>query len=263
MMFDLMSEEDLACLREFIDAGNGEAMYEYASDHEYVFESADEYIAMLEKSVEAGYHLAAEELAYIFENGKSASFSGKEFSVPINEDKARKFNELATILKKHWENANEGRILVCDFYGWLQLRCGKNNFDASYLFPYFPCDILQMCIESLDNGTFMSEWFSDENHGHNISEELVEGTPHLFIRWQDDEKVDQCAEFPRYTPKAFAKQIADDIEANYFGFAYFMTSCDGGGLKDAVEKLKQGVSRLRVLLGSKKQLNNDEGGILT
>lgn len=33
MMFDIMSEEDIACLREFMDSGNGEAIYEFAEDN--------------------------------------------------------------------------------------------------------------------------------------------------------------------------------------------------------------------------------------
>ena len=33
MMHDLMSREDLDCLREFMDAGNGEAIYECVEEN--------------------------------------------------------------------------------------------------------------------------------------------------------------------------------------------------------------------------------------
>ena len=33
MIHKIMSEEDLACLQEFIDAGNGEAIYEYVDEN--------------------------------------------------------------------------------------------------------------------------------------------------------------------------------------------------------------------------------------
>ncbi len=249
MVLSLMSEEDLTCLHEFIAAGNGEAMYEYAVDNEYVFDSARDYIAMLEKSVEAGCPLAAEELACIFQTGKSDSFIEKEFAFPVDEEKAQTFKRLATILEEQREKASIGRVLFCDFFGWMQLRFGELKFDASYIFPSFPRSLLDMCIARADDGKLMSEWFSDEEHRYDICEEVVDGVPHLFIHWKDDDNEDHCAQFPDYDFISFATHIADDIESNYFGCAYFMT-CEGMGLHNAAKDLKQRVAVLRLLLKS-------------
>lgn len=66
--------------------------------------------------------------------------------------------------------------------------------------------------------------------------------------WKDDDKRDRCTEFPDFDFARFAAQVADDIESNYFGFAYFMTQCDGIGLSRALKELKQGVAKLRSLI---------------
>ena len=97
----------------------------------------------------------------------------------------------------------------------------------------------------------MTEWFSDEDQGRDIVEEIVEGRPRLFVRWRDYEKNDHSVEFPDYEYKKFAVQVANDIESNYFGFASFMTRCDGPGLHDAATRLKNGVDKLRRLLETK------------
>lgn len=54
MLFDRMSDEDVMCLHEFMDAGNGEAMYESVEGGMEGIHSADEYVALLKKSVDAG-----------------------------------------------------------------------------------------------------------------------------------------------------------------------------------------------------------------
>ncbi len=252
MLINHMSEDDIACLREFMDAGNGEAIFDYYQADGHPCVDADEAISLLTKSVEAGFHLAAEELAYLFGEGKSTNVDSddEKYLVHKDEEQANKYKALAEKLNERWERSNAGKILVSDFYGWVQLRCGEKIFYASYLYPSFPMSMLQMCIDRLEKDQLLSEWFSDEDQGHDIIEEMVDDRPRLFIRWKDDELKEHCDEFPNYDFRAFAEQIVNDIESNIFGFADFMTSCDGIGLRKAVQQLKQGVSRLRVLLES-------------
>ena len=256
MIHKIMSEEDLACLQEFMDAGNGEAVYEYVDENPGV--AGDGRIALLKKSADLGFHLAAEELAWMYGSERGACV-GDDFGVQADEAEARKYNELANVLERRWENSNKGRILVCAFDGWMEIRCGGEVFCNSYLFPSFPVKVLQACINRLEKGELMFVWFSDEEYGHDISEEIVDGTDHLFIHWKDDEKKDRCTEFPDFDFARFAAQVADDIESNYFGFAYFMTQCDGIGLSRALKELKQGVAKLRPLLVSESQSMNEEG----
>jgi len=246
MMMWCMSEEDIASFREFMDSGNGDAMYGYTEDNGSAFHTGDEYVALLKKSADAGCYLAAEELSYLFGGGE-ASEGGFKFHK--DEEKACKYEKLAKELRLRREKLSEGRILTCDYYGWIDFRCGENTFSASYIFPSFPVNILQMCIDKLEKGGLMSEWFSDENHHYDISEELVDGIPRLFILWNDDENRKQVAEFPNYEFKSFATRLADDIEADYFGFAYFMTT-EGIGFANAIKDLKQTVAELRTALKS-------------
>lgn len=259
MLFDRMSDEDVMCLHEFMDAGNGEAMYESAEGGMEGIHSADEYVALLKKSVGAGCYRAAEELACLYAQGERLRFDGNEFVVSADEEESCKYDRLAEVLKGRWEASNRGRILVGDFDGWMQIRCGEQEFLNSYLFPDIPSRLLSMCIDRLEKGILMSEWFSDENHGHDISEEIVDGTPRLFIRWKDDDKRDHCSEFPGYSPARFAAQMAADIESDYFGFSYFMTACEGGGLCRSVKELKQKVSRLKSLLNEEAPPHRSRG----
>ena len=262
MMIYCMTDDDIACLREFMDAGNGRAIFAYYEADGYPCGNVDEAISLLKKSAEAGFHLAADELADLFGKGGSTNWCSddEKYLVHKDEEQANKFGPLAEKLRERWEQSNAGRILVSDFYGWVQLRCGEKIFYASYLFPSFPMSILQMCIDRIEKGKLLSEWFSDENHGHDIIEEMVNGRPRLFIRWKDDEQKEHSDAFPNYDFRAFAEEIAKDIEADIFGFADFMTSCDGRGLREAVQQLKSGLSRLRVLLESPRQLNNGNAG---
>ena len=257
MMFDIMSDDDIECLHEFMDAGNGEAIYEFAEDNPKDVHSVDECIALLKKSVDAGCHLAAEELAYLYAKGENISFCRNDFTVPVNVEEAHKYEKLAEHLRNRLEESNKGRILVCGFNGWMQIRCGEKVFWNSYIFPGVPTRLLLMCINRLEKGVLMAEWFSDEDHGYNISEEVVDGKHHLFIRWKDDENKDQCVEFADYNPMHFASQIADDIESNYFGFSYFMTT-EGSGLGSALSNLKTKIAKLRSLLVAESQSKNDE-----
>ena len=91
-----MSEEDLACLREFMDAGNGEAIYEYVEENPGV--AGDERIALLKKSSDLGFHLAAEDLAWLYGSERGACV-GDDFGVQADEAEARKYNELADVLE--------------------------------------------------------------------------------------------------------------------------------------------------------------------
>ena len=246
MLMDYMSEEDIASLREFMDAGNGDAMYEYVSDNGGAFHDGNEYVSLLKKSASAGCYPAAEDLAYCFGEGKTVD---GDFEITKDEAASRKYEELAETLKIRRQEFGLGRILTCDYYGWIDFHCGETTFSASYIYHSFPLYILQMCIDKLAKGGLMSEWFSDEDHGYNISEELVDGIPRLFIRWEDDENKKQVAEFPDYEFISFATRLANDIEADYFGFAYFMTT-EGIGFADAVNDLKQTVTELRTALKS-------------
>ena len=258
MLMSYMSEEDIASLREFMDAGNGDAMYEYTVDNGAAFHTGDEYVALLKKSADAGCYLAAEELAYLFRDGEATE---GEFKFQKDEEKSRKYEELAKTLEQRRRKSNESRILSYDFYGWVDIRWGENTFSASYVFPSFPLYILQMCIDKLAKGGLMSEWFSDEEHRYDISEELVDGIPRLFIRWEDDERRKRVAEFPGYEFRSFATRLVDDIEADYFGFAYFMTT-EGIGFADAINDLKQTVVELRAVL-KRKGLELTDGAELT
>ena len=251
MMITIMSDDDIACLKEFMDAGNGEAIYEFAEDNPKDVHSADEYIALMKKSADAGCHLAAEDLAYSFEKGKIIRFCGNDFSMPVDEEEARKYNRLAEVLKDRWEESNKGKILVCDFNGWMQIRCGGHVFWNSYIYYDVPICFLSMCINKLESGAPLAEWFCDEDNGYNISEEDVGESTRLVIRWKDDDMKDQYAEFPDYDFERFAAQIATDIESNYFGFALFMTRCDGYELCMMTKELKENVAKLRSLLGSR------------
>ena len=246
MLMSYMSEDDIASLREFIDAGNGDAMYEYISDNGGAFHDGNEYVSLLKKSASAGCYPAAEDLAYCFREGKSVDV---DFEIPKDEAASRKYEELAETLKIRRQELGLGRILTCDYYGWIDFHCGETTFSASYIYHSFPVYILQRCIDKLETGGLMSGWFSDEDHGYNISEELVDGIPRLFIRWEDDERRKRVAEFPDYEFRPFATRMADDIEADYFGFAYFMTTA-GIGFTDAVNDLKQTVAELRTALKS-------------
>ena len=259
MLFDRMSDEDVMCLHEFMDAGNGEAMYESAEGGMEGIRGADEYVALLKKSVGAGCYRAAEELACLYAQGERLRFDGNEFVVSADEEESCRYDRLAEVLKGRWEASNRGRILVGDFDGWMQIRCGEQEFLNSYLLPDIPSRLLSMCIDRLEKGILMSEWFSDENHGHDISEEIVDGTPRLFIRWKDDDKRDHCSEFPGYSPARFAAQMAADIESDYFGFSYFMTACEGGGLCRSVKELKRKVSRLKSLLNEEAPPHRSRG----
>ncbi len=246
MLMGYMSEEDIACIREFMDSGNGDAMYEYISDNGGVFHDGNEYVSLLKKSANAGCYLAAEDLAYCFREGKAVD---GDFEIPKDEAASRKYEELAETLKIRRQELGLGRILTCEYYGWIVFHCGETTFSASYVYHSFPFDILQMCIDKLAKGGLMSEWFSDEEHRYDISEELVEGIPRLFIRWEDDERRKQVAEFPDYEFRSFATRLADDIEADYFGFANFITP-EGIGFADALNDLKQTVAELRTALKS-------------
>lgn len=114
MLHNLMSKDDLACLREFMDAGNGEAIFEYVDENPNV--ARDERIALLKKSANLGFHLAAEELAWMYGSERVAC-GGDTFNIQANEAEAHKYNELANVLEGRWKNSNKGRILVCGFDG--------------------------------------------------------------------------------------------------------------------------------------------------
>ena len=81
------------------------------------------------------------------------------------------------------EESSNGNILVCESNGWMQIRCGEKVFWNSYVFPDVPAQLLSMCIDRLEKGVLMVRSFSDEEHGYKISEEVVDGEDHLFIRW--------------------------------------------------------------------------------
>lgn len=159
---------------------------------------------------------------------------------------------MAKALKRQWDASNAGRVLVCDFYGFAQFRCGDEIFEDSYIYPSFPLDMLRMCIRKIEEGALISEWFCDEEIRYEVSEKVVNGVERLFIRWNDLGNVNHCEEFPGYVFSAFATKIADDIEADYFGWAYFMGSCDGIGISEDLESLKECVAKLRSLLLSVK-----------
>ncbi len=244
-----MSDDDIACLWEFVEAGNGEAMFDCLEENESLFDP-DQYVTMLNRSAAAGHYLAAEGLEYVFGNGKEWKCSGRTVRIQKNAEKARIYGELAAVLSAQRERANANRILICDFYGWMKIRCGSTLFDNSYLFPTVPLEFLEVCAERLENDEPLSLWFSDEDHGHNMEEEVVDGKERLFIRWKNDDGQDQAEEFPDYDFVRFATQIADDIQSNYYGWASFLSN--GNGFRDAVKKLKHAESKLRKLLETKR-----------
>lgn len=246
MLMSYMSEEDIASFREFMDAGNGDAMYEYVIDNGGAFYDGNEYVSLLKKSAKAGCYPAAEDLAYCFREGKAVD---GDFEIPKDDAESRKYEELTETLKIRRQELGLGRILTCDYYGWIDFHCCETIFSASYIDSSFPVYILKRCIDKLETGGLMSVCFSDEDHVYNISEELVDGIPRLFIRWEDDEKRKQVAEFPDYEFRSFATLLVDDIEADYFRFAYFMTT-EGIGFADALNGLKQTVTELRTALQS-------------